>query len=47
MGHRTKRSKVVIQGFGNVGSYTAKFLDEYACKIIGVIFWRFIRLKWF
>ena len=27
---------VVIQGFGNVGSYTAKFLDEYGCKIIAV-----------
>ena len=29
-------SKVVIQGFGNVGSYAAKFLDEYGCKIIAV-----------
>jgi glutamate dehydrogenase/leucine dehydrogenase len=27
---------VVIQGFGNVGSFTAKFLDEYGCKIIAV-----------
>ena len=27
---------VVIQGFGNVGSFTAKFLDEYVCKIIAV-----------
>jgi len=26
----------VIQGFGNVGSYTAKFLDEVGCKIIGI-----------
>ena len=31
-----KGSKVVVQGFGNVGSYAAKFLDEYGCKIIGV-----------
>ena len=31
-----KNAKVVIQGFGNVGSYAAKFLDEYGCKIIGV-----------
>ncbi|MFL3028250.1 MAG: Glu/Leu/Phe/Val family dehydrogenase [Candidatus Neomarinimicrobiota bacterium] len=31
-----KNSKVVIQGFGNVGSYAAKFLHEYGCKIIGV-----------
>ena len=29
-------SKVVIQGFGNVGSYAAKFLHEYGCKIIAV-----------
>ena len=31
-----KGSKVVVQGFGNVGSYAAKFLHEYGCKIIGV-----------
>ena len=31
-----KNCKVVIQGFGNVGSYAAKFLDEYGCKIIAV-----------
>ena len=31
-----KNSKVVIQGFGNVGSYAGKFLHEYGCKIIGV-----------
>ena len=30
------KSEVVIQGFGNVGSYAAKFLDEYGCKIIAV-----------
>ena len=29
-------SKIVIQGFGNVGSYAAKFLHEYGCKIIAV-----------
>ncbi len=29
-------AKVVIQGFGNVGSYAAKFLSEYGCKIIAV-----------
>ena len=27
---------VVIQGFGNVGSYTGKFLSEMGCKIIAV-----------
>ena len=31
-----KNCKVAIQGFGNVGSYAAKFLDEYGCKIIAV-----------
>jgi len=31
-----KNAKVVIQGFGNVGSYAAKFLNEYGCKIIAV-----------
>ena len=31
-----KGAKVVVQGFGNVGSYAAKFLHEYGCKIIGV-----------
>ena len=31
-----KNSKVVIQGFGNVGSFAAKFLHEYGCKIIAV-----------
>ena len=31
-----KDSKIVIQGFGNVGSYAAKFLDEYGCKVIAV-----------
>ena len=29
-------AKIVIQGFGNVGSYAAKFLDEYGCKVIAV-----------
>ena len=31
-----KGAKVVVQGFGNVGSYAAKFLHEYGCKIIAV-----------
>ena len=31
-----QNSKIVIQGFGNVGSYAAKFLHEYGCKIIAV-----------
>ena len=35
-GIELNNAKVVIQGFGNVGSYAAKFLHEYGCKIIGV-----------
>ena len=35
-GIELKNAKVVIQGLGNVGSYAAKFLHEYGCKIIGV-----------
>ena len=35
-GIELKNAKVVIQGFGNVGSYAGKFLHEYGCKIIGV-----------
>ena len=31
-----KNAKIVIQGFGNVGSYAAKFLHEYGCKVIAV-----------
>jgi len=29
-------AQIVVQGFGNVGSYAAKFLHEYGCKIIAV-----------
>ena len=35
-GIKLNNAKVVIQGFGNVGSYAAKFLSEYGCKIIAV-----------
>ncbi len=31
-----KEAKIAIQGFGNVGSYTAKFLDELGYKIVAV-----------
>ncbi|MFC0558961.1 Glu/Leu/Phe/Val family dehydrogenase [Halalkalibacter alkalisediminis] len=31
-----KKAKVVIQGFGNAGSYLAKFLNESGAKIIGI-----------
>ena len=29
-------AQIVVQGFGNVGSYAAKFLHEYGCRIIAV-----------
>jgi glutamate dehydrogenase (NAD(P)+) len=33
---KNRELKVVIQGFGNVGSFTAKFLDEINIIVIGV-----------
>src|SRR5690348_14540472 len=36
MGLDLKGARVVLQGFGNVGSYTAKFLDEMGAKIVAV-----------
>ena len=33
---KNKELNVVIQGFGNVGSFTAKFLDDINIKVIGV-----------
>ena len=32
----TKGARVVVQGFGNVGSFTAKLLQEQGCQIIAV-----------
>ena len=29
-------AKVAVQGFGNVGSYAAKFLSEAGCRVIGI-----------
>lgn len=31
-----KDKRVIIQGFGNVGSYSAKFLHESGAKVIGI-----------
>jgi Glutamate dehydrogenase/leucine dehydrogenase len=31
-----KGAKVVVQGFGNVGSWTTKLLHDEGCKIIGI-----------
>ncbi|MDR7239943.1 Glu/Leu/Phe/Val family dehydrogenase [Neobacillus drentensis] len=31
-----KDTRVIIQGFGNVGSYLARYLDELGAKVIGI-----------
>lgn len=31
-----KDATVIVQGFGNVGSFNAKFLKEAGCKIVGI-----------
>jgi glutamate dehydrogenase (NAD(P)+) len=36
LGIKLQGARVVLQGFGNVGSYTAKFLDEMGARIIAV-----------
>jgi glutamate dehydrogenase (NAD(P)+) len=36
MGRDPAKMRVAIQGFGNVGSYTAKFLTELGCPVIAV-----------
>lgn len=36
LGLDLKGARVVLQGFGNVGSYTGKFLDEMGAKIVAV-----------
>jgi len=36
LGTKNNDVKVVIQGFGNVGSFTAKFLNDLDIKVIGV-----------
>ena len=36
LGINLKGARVVLQGFGNVGSYTAKFLDEMGARIVAV-----------
>ncbi len=36
MGLKLEGARVVLQGFGNVGSYTGKFLDEMGAKIVAV-----------
>lgn len=36
LGRKVNGSTVAIQGFGNVGSHTAKFLAEAECKVVAV-----------
>ena len=33
----TKAKRVIIQGYGRVGSWTHKYLEEIGCKVVGVI----------
>jgi len=30
---------IIIQGFGNVGSWASKFFSEAGCKVLGIIEW--------
>ncbi len=36
LGHKAQKTRVAIQGFGNVGSHTAQFLHEAECKVVGI-----------
>jgi glutamate dehydrogenase (NAD(P)+) len=36
LGRKAAQTSVAIQGFGNVGSHTAKFLGEATCKVVAV-----------
>ncbi|HJU82850.1 MAG TPA: Glu/Leu/Phe/Val dehydrogenase dimerization domain-containing protein, partial [Holophagaceae bacterium] len=36
LGMNLKGARVVLQGFGNVGSFTARFLDEMGAKVVAV-----------
>ena len=36
LGRKPAETRVAIQGFGNVGSHTAKFLSEAECKVVAV-----------
>ena len=36
MGMNPDGARIVIQGFGNVGTWTAELLQEYGCKVVGV-----------
>ncbi|MDZ4657396.1 MAG: Glu/Leu/Phe/Val dehydrogenase dimerization domain-containing protein [Bythopirellula sp.] len=36
LGHKSQKTRVAIQGFGNVGSHTADFLHEAECKVVAI-----------
>jgi glutamate dehydrogenase (NAD(P)+) len=36
LGRKPQQTRVAIQGFGNVGSHSAKFLAEAECKIVAI-----------
>jgi glutamate dehydrogenase (NAD(P)+) len=36
LGRKPSATRVAIQGFGNVGSHTAKFLDDAECRVVAV-----------
>ena len=36
VGLELKGATLAVQGFGNVGSYTAKFLHEAGCRVVGI-----------
>ena len=36
LGMSPSAARIIVQGFGNVGSITAKFLAEAGCKVVGI-----------
>ena len=36
LGHHAEKTRVAIQGFGNVGSHAAQFLHDAQCKVVAV-----------
>ena len=36
LGRKTVGARIAIQGFGNVGTHTAKFLSEAECKVVAI-----------